>query len=90
MYTVENIQDVTKDQGTHLILNTREEFEVHVRYRFGIILVTVNEEELYKRKLTTDYKDSSMKQEEVVEYLKQYLPEELLIFPKTKTEENGE
>ena len=87
MYKVESIKDITKDQGTHLILKTEEQFDIHVRYRFGIILVTVNEEELYKRKLSTDFKESTISIADAIEYIETYLPEELLTFVNIK--ENG-
>lgn len=90
MYTVIKIEDVTKDKGTHLILHTKEEFLINVQYRFGIILVSVLQETLYKRKLTTDYKDSKMEMSDILEYLEAYLPDELLKFKKTEDHEKNE
>lgn len=88
MYTVTKIEDITEDKGTHLVCHTKEDFLINIQYRFGIILVSVLEETLYKRKLTIDYKDSKMVTSDIIEYLETYLPDELITFP--KTEENGE
>ena len=87
MYTVIKIEDVTKDQGTHIVFHTKEDFLINVQYRFGIILVSVLQEILYKKKLTTDYKDSKMEISDILEYLEAYLPDELLKFEKTEDHE---
>ena len=84
MYTVNRIELKSEKQPTHLLFNTEEGFDINVVYRYGIIIVSVNDEVLHKRKLTTDYKDSMMTQEDVIDYLEEYLPEELLNFSLTK------
>jgi hypothetical protein len=88
MYTVNAIKLVSAEKPTQLLLSTDEEFDVHVIYRYGIMIVLVNDDELHKAKLTKDYTDSKMKQEDIIEYLEEFLPEELLNFSLIKKREN--
>ena len=89
MYTVIEVELRSVEKPTLLILKTEEEFEVNVEYRYGHMMVSVNDELLHKAKLTTDFTDSKMSQEDIIDYLKEYLPEELLTFSLTKIKKNG-
>ena len=89
MYTVINIEIESVEQPTRLILKTEEEFDVNVEYRYGFMMVSVNDEILHKAKLTTDFTDSKMSEGDIIEYLEEYLPEELLTFSLIKTKENA-
>lgn len=89
MFTVIGIKIESVEKPTHLIFQTDEETPVHVLYRFGFLRVVVDDETLHKVQLTKDYTSSKMSEEDIVEYLEEYLPEEMLTFSLTKKEKDG-
>ena len=85
MYTGQSIEVVSEEKPSHFILKTEEEFDIHFTYRYGILLVEVNEELLHKVKLTKDYTHSMMSVSDIIEYCEEYLPEEMIDFGIAKT-----
>ena len=78
MYTVTKIEQTSRKQPSSWVLHTEEEFEITIQYRFGFIIVQVNDEILHKARITPDITHSQMSDDEMLLYIKQELPEELL------------
>jgi hypothetical protein len=78
MYTITKIEQISVEQPSSWTLSTQEEFEIIVQYRFGFMIIQVNDEILHKQRINPEITSSKMSTEEMLTYIKQELPEELL------------
>lgn len=89
MYTVNRVNEVSKEKPSSWILNTNEGFDLVVEYRYGFIFVKVNDETLHKARLTTDITDGKLLWNDFLNYAEEYLPEEMIDFSLIKIKTNG-
>lgn len=88
MYTVTQIIQVSERMPSSWVLKTQEEFDIKVQYRFGIIMFTVNDEVLHKSRISPLVTSSQMSTQEMLEYIKHELPEELFELTTIKKQED--
>lgn len=85
MYTAVKVTCESEEKPSKWKVETQEEFDIIIQYRYGFIVVEVNEEELYKQRVTTDIMSSKMTTEEMLSYAKEHFPEEMLDLSLLKT-----
>lgn len=90
MYTAEKVVVIKKDSPSKWKIKTTEGFDIIVQYRYGFIIIMVNDETLHKSRLTTDITDSKMSWEDFLDYQKEHLPREMIDFSliKNKNDES--
>jgi hypothetical protein len=89
MYTATKIEQINKEKPSMWRIKTSEQIDLKVVYRYGFIVLSVEDETLFKHRVSQDLSDSTSEWVHVYSFLKEYLPEEMIDFSLIMTKENG-
>ena len=89
MYVVVKIEQISKEKPSAWRLKTSEQIDLDVMYRYGFLVVDVDNENLLKHRISDNLSDSSMEWGQALSHLQEFLPEEMIDFSLIMKKENG-